>query len=282
MILNAPCHAGLRGLAIKCFLFASLVKVRRAAKSDNHASWRCRCGRKAALRTDKGATPGRSFLAAFAMCSIVVTSACSMHAPLPPAGDQIIVVGDSYTMGPQDDGRDPNVWPALVWKDLQQKGYGVAPTVSGEGGAGYSHPGYRGGTFAEKSQVIQPATELVVFFGSANDMDIAPDVLRTAVGDTLKKARLTAPKAHLLVIGPAWPRPEVPSDVLRVRDIVRDEAAMVGATFIDPLEQHWLWDNPGLIGPDGIHPDRAGQKYLAEKIRPLIEAGLAPPQPKSG
>ena len=74
------------------------------------------------------------------------------------------------------------------------------------------------------------------------------------------------------MIGPAWPRPEVPSEVLRVRDIVRDEAAAIGATFADPLEQRWLWDAPGLIGPDGIHPNLDGQLFLAEKIRPVLEA----------
>ena len=98
-------------------------------------------------------------------------------------------------------------------------------------------------------------------------------------GPRVSPLNLAAPKAHLLVIGPAWPRPDVPPDVWRVRDIVRGEATAIGATFVDPLEQHWLWDDPALIGPDGIHPDRAGQRYLAEKIRPLFEAELPAPRP---
>lgn len=213
------------------------------------------------------------------LVAALAITACSSPSTLPPTGDQIVVVGDSYTTGPNDDGKDPDVWPAMVWKDLRGKGYEIAPTVSGEGGAGYANPGYRGGVFAGKAQAIQPSTELVVFFGSANDMHIPPDVLTGAVHETLKKARLTAPKAHLLVIGPAWPRPDVPAEVWRVRDIVRGEATAIGATFVDPLAQRWLWDDPALIGPDWIHPDRAGQRYLAEKIAPLFQAELPAPRP---
>ena len=221
----------------------------------------------------------RRHLPLIAMTAMVVVSACSSPSTPPPAGDQIVVVGDSYTTGPNDDGHDPNVWPTMVWNDLRNKGYDLAPTVSGEGGAGYVKPGYRGGTFPGKAQVIQPSTDLVVFFGSANDMFIPTPALTATVHETLKRARLTAPQAHLLVIGPAWPFPDVPPLVWRVRDIVRSEATAIGATFVDPLEQRWLWDDPTLIGPDKLHPDQAGQRYLAEKIGPLVQAELPAPRP---
>jgi len=213
-----------------------------------------------------------------AAAMMVVLSACSSPA-MSPTGEQIVVVGDSYTTGPRDNGEDPDVWPAMTWRALRGEGYSISPTVSGEGGAGYAHPGHRGGVFDDKAEVIQQSTELMVFFGSANDMTVPPEALKAAVRQTLKAARLAAPKAHLLVIGPAWPRPEVPAEVRRVRDIVRDEAAGTGAEFVDPLEQGWLWDDSGLIGSDGIHPNLAGQRYLAKKIRPLIQAELPAPQP---
>jgi lysophospholipase L1-like esterase len=217
--------------------------------------------------------PGRAL--ALAAATLLTMTACSAE-PAEQPGDQIIIVGDSYTTGPKDDAKDQDLWPAMVWKDLRAQGYEAPPTVSGEGGAGYAKPGYRGGTFADKARVIKASTQLVVFFGSANDMEVPPEVLTGAVRETLTTARTTAPKAHLLVIGPAWPRPDPPAEVLRVRDIVRDGAAAIGAPFVDPLEQHWLWQDPRLIGPDGIHPDRAGQEFLAEKILPLVEAQLPP------
>ena len=214
---------------------------------------------------------------------VTLAAACSTPAGLTPAeqaalpGDHVVVVGDSYTMGPEDNGKDPDIWPALVWDRLRSENYDIQPTVSGEGGAGYVHQGYRGGVFGDKASAVQPDTDLVVFFGSANDMDIPPDILRGAVHETLKRVRLTAPRAHLLIIGPAWPRADVPPDVWRVRDIVRDEAAVLGATFADPLAQRWLWDDANLIGPDWIHPNRAGQQYLSQKILPLVQAELPAP-----
>lgn len=208
---------------------------------------------------------------------VLVLAACSGTESEP--GEQVFVVGDSYTTGLKDNPTDPDVWPALTWKRMRAEGYEIAPVVAGEGGAGYAHAGHLGSDFADKAEIIRPTADLVVFFGSANDMTVPPVDLKQAVHDTLTKARRTARKAHFVVIGPAWPRAEVPKEVWEVRDIVRDEAAALGATFVDPLEQRWLWDNPGFIGPDGLHPNRAGQLYLAEKIGPLLEAELPKPAP---
>ena len=218
------------------------------------------------------------------MVAILLASACSSPAPLTPArqadlpGEHVVVVGDSYTMGPEDNGKDPDLWPTLVWDQLRSKGYDIVPTVVGEGGAGYVQKGYRGDAFADKVSAIQPSTNLVVFVGGANDLEIPPDIERKTVREMFKNVRLAAPKAHFLVVGPAWPRAiDVPPEVWRVRDIVRDEAAVVGAKFVDPLQERWLWDDPNLIGPDWIHPNRAGQQYLAQKMLPLIQAELPPP-----
>lgn len=215
-------------------------------------------------------------LALAAACSSPSRPSAEQQAALP--GDHVVVIGDSYTMGPENNGEDPDAWPAIVWTDLRAKGYDIQPTVVGEGGSGYIHKGYRGGIFGDKVSGVQPSTDLIVFFGGANDLDIPPDVEKSTVSKTFKAARLAAPKANMLVIGPAWPREsDVPPEVWKVRDIIRDEAAVIGAKFVDPLAEKWLWNDPSLIGADWIHPNRAGQKYLADKILPLIQAELPPP-----
>lgn len=218
---------------------------------------------------------GGALLSLAVACSSPSTSTPAEQAELP--GDHIVVIGDSYTMGPEDNGKDPDVWPTIVWNDLRAKGYDIQPTVVGEGGSGYIHKGYRGGIFGDKVSAAQPSTDLVVFLGGANDEDIPPDVEKDTVGKTLKAARLAAPKAKMLVVGPAWPRADVPPEVFRIRDIVREQAAVIGAKFVDPLAERWLWDDPNLIGADWIHPNRAGQQYLAQKMLPLIQAELPPP-----
>jgi lysophospholipase L1-like esterase len=187
----------------------------------------------------------------------------------------VVVVGDSYTMGSEDNGQDPNDWPALVWRQLGHLHFLIQPDVVGEGGSGYALPGDQGHVFGEHAAAaVQPTTDLVVFFGSANDMDPPPDAVRNAVHDTLVKTRATAPKARMLVIGPAWPFADPPATVWRIRDIVRDEAT-VGAVFVDPLAEGWLVGDPALIGADGFHPNDAGHQYLADKIAPLIQVQLS-------
>jgi GDSL-like Lipase/Acylhydrolase family len=105
---------------------------------------------------------------------------------------------------------------------------------------------------------------------STNDGVAPPDELRTAVGDDFAKAKALAPHAKLLVIGPTWPTPDPPPELVGVRDILRDQASAAGAVFVDPLAEHWIADEPQLIGGDGTHPTDEGHKYLAKKIAPLI------------
>lgn len=213
---------------------------------------------------------------AVAAVAVLAAAGCSSE-PTELPGEQIVVVGDSYTTGPDDNGDDPDVWPAMVWQTLRDRGYEIDPTVSGEGGAGYARQGYLGHTFAEKARAIRRSTDLVVFFGSANDIDAPADELPGAVRSTLEQAKRAAPGATLLVIGPAWPYPDPPPEVWGARDAVREQATALGATFVDPLEQRWLWEDPALISPDKIHPNLAGQEDLADRIGPLIAAELPTP-----
>lgn len=116
----------------------------------------------------------------------------------------------------------------------------------------------------------------MVFFGSVNDYNAPPDVLASAVRDTLAKTKAAAPAAKLLVIGPVQPSPDPPPEIARIPGILRDEAQAVGAVFVDPIAEGWLATNPELIGSDWFHPNDAGQQYLAERIGPLIRNALQP------
>jgi lysophospholipase L1-like esterase len=213
------------------------------------------------------------------LAGMALLAGCTKAAPdtpIPGRGYQVAVIGDSFTTGSLQGGVGPNGWPTLVKKALDDQNLHLNIRTAAEGGAGYVEKGaYVGGVFADQvNDVVGIASDLVVFFGSANDGPAPLDALTAAVHDDFAKAKAYAPHAKLLVIGPVWPFPNPPDQILRVRDIVRDQALAAGAVFVDPLAEHWFADAPQLIGTDGTHPTDDGHKYLAQRIAPAIANAL--------
>jgi lysophospholipase L1-like esterase len=203
------------------------------------------------------------------------TPATLIPAPKPIVTHHILVVGDSLTEGSGEGGGGYTGWPALVWPTLTSSVGIVLPVLAGEGASGYVHPGLSGTTFGERAaKYITPDDELVVFFGSTNDSVASPGELASAVRDTFTKTKAAAPAAKLLVIGPVATSPNPPPEIARIPGILRDEAQAVGAQFVDPIAEGWLATNPEMIGSDGVHPNDAGEHYLADRIGPLIRDAL--------
>jgi lysophospholipase L1-like esterase len=189
--------------------------------------------------------------------------------------EHIAVISDSYTTGTKEGGAGSKAWPVRAWQTLRLEGLQVEADVAAECRAGYAVRGdydniFRGLT----TRAVHPDDSLVVFFGSRNDQDVHPAVLTEMIHATFDLAHHTAPSAKFLVIGPPWPTADVPDSVQQIRDILTVEARTFGATFVDPIADRWFVDQPGLIGPDGVHPTDAGHAYLANKIAPPIREQL--------
>jgi lysophospholipase L1-like esterase len=190
--------------------------------------------------------------------------------------DRVAVVGDSYTAGTDEGGLGPKSWTARAWQTLAQRGVRIAPDVAAEGRAGYGMPGDHGSIFQDlTARAVKPDDALVVFFGSRNDQGFDPQLLAGKARDTFDLARILAPSARFLVIGPPWPTADVPESILQIRDVLNGAARAAGATFVDPIGDRWFVDRPDLIGPDGVHPNDAGHQYLADEIAPLIGMQLS-------
>ncbi|HTI77154.1 MAG TPA: GDSL lipase [Mycobacterium sp.] len=190
--------------------------------------------------------------------------------------NRVAVVGDSYTTGGELGGLGSKGWTTRAWQLLSRQGIAVAPDVAAEGGAGYGTRGNHGSVFEDlTADVVKPDDALVVFFGSRNDQNVDPTQLSVLAWGTFQLARRTAPSAKFLVIGPPWPTADPPDAVLRIRDALKYQAGVAGATFIDPIAQGWFVGRPELIGADGVHPTDAGHAYMADKIAPLIGSQLA-------
>ena len=148
----------------------------------------------------------------------------------------------------------------------------MAPIVGAVGASGYVAPGHkRAGTFLDQvHRTVGTNDQLVVVFGSRNDATVPADQLTPAVHATLAKAKEMAPNAKFLIISPIWPDSHPSDGILQARDILRAEAAAIGATFIDPIAEAWFWDRPDLIGADGKHPTNEGHVYMADRIAPVM------------
>jgi lysophospholipase L1-like esterase len=189
--------------------------------------------------------------------------------------NRVAVVGDSYTAGGELGGLGSKGWTTRAWQLLAREGIPVSPDVAAEGGAGYGTRGNHGSVFEDlTADAVKPDDALVVYFGSRNDQGVDPTQLSVLAYGTFQLARRTAPSAKFLVIGPPWPTADPPDPVLKIRDALKYQAGVAGATFIDPISQGWFVGRPDLIGKDGVHPTDAGHAYMAEKIAPLIGAQL--------
>ncbi|OBF04714.1 MULTISPECIES: Rv0518 family GDSL lipase [unclassified Mycobacterium] len=190
--------------------------------------------------------------------------------------NHLAVIGDSYTTGTGEGGIGPRSWPARAWDGLAARGERISADVAAEGRAGYGMPGDHGSVFEDLTgRAVQGDDVLVVFFGSRNDETVDPFVVGQRARSTFDLARRLAPSARFLVIGPPWPTADVPLPMLQVRDALFGAAASVGATWVDPIAEHWFVGRPDLIGADGVHPNDAGHQYMADKIAPLIRTQLS-------
>jgi lysophospholipase L1-like esterase len=188
---------------------------------------------------------------------------------------RVAVIGDSYTSGGVEGGRGVKGWTAQAWQLLARQGVQISADVAAEGGAGYGVRGNRGSVFEGlAARAVRPDDDLVVFYGSRNDQGVDPAAFFGAALGALNVARRAAPSAPLLVIGPPWPTAAVPAAVTLIRDVLAADARAVGATFVDPIAEHWFVGRPELIGKDGVHPNDAGHAYMADRIAPLIRAQL--------
>lgn len=197
----------------------------------------------------------------------------------PPASRPVVPVafiGDSYTAGSGMGGNADANWTSRVQAMMPALGIQIPVSRGTAGGSGYVHRGPTGKVFPDlvASPTVDASTRLVVVFGSRNDAgEPGVDAAATATYTAIKHA---APNAELLVIGPPWVNEKVPTNITAVRDSVKTEAIAAGATFVDPLAEHWFFGaDAGLIGSDGIHPTDEGHRYMASKIAPHLHDALA-------
>ena len=226
---------------------------------------------------------GALILAAVVLMGSLTVAHARHEQPMPivsqaPLGNRkpkkVVTIGDSFTESTAFGNTGANSWNQVVFRQLRKRGVDINAESSGEAGSSYVARGIRGTTFGEEARrLLEPDDDLVIIFGGSGEAPEKPESVEAAVSDTFLLVRKASPHAKLIVAGPASPVADPGPDVIRVRDIIRDEAVKIGATFVDPIADKWFVDNPTLIREDGS-PTDTGHAHIAERLLPVIQGAL--------
>jgi acyl-CoA thioesterase-1 len=203
----------------------------------------------------------RTLLGALALVLLVAAA--------PPAGaaDRVIVAfGDSLTAGLGVAAEE--AWPALLEARLRREGYPyrvVNAGVSGDTTAG----GVR-----RVDWVLRNRPEVAVVALGANDglRGLSTDAMRANLNTIVE--RLRAAGARVLVAGMEVPPNYGAAYARAFRAVFPDVARQSGATLM-PFLLDGVAADSRLNQADGIHPNAAGHRAIAEHVWPHLVALLA-------
>jgi acyl-CoA thioesterase-1 len=203
----------------------------------------------------------RTLLGALALVVLVAAPAA------PGAADRVIVAfGDSLTAGLGVAAEE--AWPALIEARLRREGYPyrvVNAGVSGDTTAG----GVR-----RVDWVLRNRPEVAVVALGANDglRGLSTDAMRANLGTIVE--RLRAAGARVLVAGMEVPPNYGAAYARAFRAVFPDVARQNGAALL-PFLLDGVAADPRLNQADGIHPNAAGHRAIAEHVWPHLVALLA-------
>ncbi|MGY1723804.1 SGNH/GDSL hydrolase family protein [Blastococcus sp. SYSU DS0533] len=198
---------------------------------------------------------------------------------LPPveqeAAPVLAVYGDGYAAGNESGGLGPAGWPAIVAQRV-----GAELQLNAVSRSGYAAAGATGQDFLDLVESTPvPDADVTLLFGSRNDLDESPAVVRENATAAIAAAQSQAPDTSVVVIGPVWDDGDVPDALLAVRDAVQAAARAVGVPFVDPLAAGWFAEQTGFIAADGVSPNDQGHVYLADRVTPLVQTAVAQADP---
>ncbi|NED70657.1 SGNH/GDSL hydrolase family protein, partial [Streptomyces sp. SID10244] len=85
---------------------------------------------------------------------------------------RLSVIGDSYTTGSDAGGYGVHNWVETMRENLRtDRGVSVTAQILAVGGSGYVRRGLDHTTFGDRAKQLSPDAQLVIVFGSRNDME---------------------------------------------------------------------------------------------------------------
>lgn len=185
---------------------------------------------------------------------------------IPTSVPVVAFLGDSYSKG-IGASTSGSRWTTLVSASMGWSELNLA-----EGGSGYTTT-YLGQKtdYGIKLDVIAAAQpDIVVVSGGRNDYEAGTSSITRAVAASLYSAiKSAAPEAELVVTRPIWDSTRPPAEFATLGDGVHEAARTAGARYLDIGEP--LTDRPEMIDPDGLHPNDAGHRAIAEAVVRAID-----------
>lgn len=198
-----------------------------------------------------------------AALAVAPLSACAAE-PEPPTA---IFLGDADTAGvslPLD--QADHRWPTLVAEH-----FGWREVNAGCDGSGYTRTAEGcPTTYRERvGRVLDENPEVIVVSGGVADLGSTLGEIEAAVRATFVTLDQTFPEARIYAMGVLSTDPSRQHPAQDLNAIVREQAAGVGATYLDLGDP--LQGRPELLAADGS-PNAEGHKVIAELTSNVIGA----------
>lgn len=202
-------------------------------------------------------------------CSTAPEAVKDIRKPVEPiAADPrpvIVAFGDSLTAG---FGVDPGLsFPDQLQKEFDAQGLKFRMVNLGISGDTTS------GGLARVDNAIDLKPKVVLLELGGNDGLRGVPLSQTRSNIELMTERFLASGAKVLLIGMTLPKNYGPDYIRDFESIYRDTAKKHDLALI-PFLLDGIWNQPGMMQPDGIHPTASGHvrvaKVVMKSLRPLL------------
>lgn len=189
---------------------------------------------------------------------VAADSAAPVVEPTDGPRPTVVAIGDSIAIGMGV--RPEEAWPALI---ADQHGWRL--TNLAVSGSGFVRAGWDGTTYADQvatALTLQP--DYILIAATRNDRDEDPALVESSARKLLSELRSMFPRARIIGITGVWGSDQPPATMTAVNTLVKQAVSDADGTFLDigfPLVDH-----PELVQPDGVHPNAAGERVVADVI----------------
>src|SRR5881275_3754582 len=185
------------------------------------------------------------------------------HAPAAET-KAILVFGDSLSDGFML--KRSEAYPALLAKKLRAAGLNFEVINASASG------GTTGGGLERLPAHLKQRTDIFILELGINDAfrGVPTDQIETNLQQIIDKVKARNPNVRIIIAGMQLSGYTADDYVSAFGNVFADLAAKNGAALVSYLLQG-VAGNPSLNLPDGIHPNAAGQKILAENVWRVLE-----------